>query len=90
MCIPTGTLGDLWKYDRNWTFVKGPELPNADGVMNGPIREPNPYDYPGSRQYPACWSDNNGHLWLYGGSTTTAFGVLHILLFVINNNRRMQ
>lgn len=71
-----GYLGDLWRYDGNWTFVKGPEMVNAEGVF-GPIEIPDENAYPPSRQFPACWTDNDGNFWLYGGDGNGKLRILN-------------
>lgn len=65
---------DLWKYDVAtglWTWVNGPNVssaPNSAGVP-GTKGVPSVNNYPSARGYGAnCWTDNNGDLWLYGGS----------------------
>jgi len=59
--------------------VKGLETAGAEGVT-GPLRESDKNAYPASRESPICWSENNGHLWLYGGSKNSETGEPHILL----------
>lgn len=61
-----GILSDLWKYDGNWTFVKGAEGANSEGVL-GPIKQPHPNAFPKARHYHTCWTDSNGYMWMYGG-----------------------
>jgi len=67
-------MNDLWKYDvasNTWIWMNGPDCLNAPdpaGVF-GTQGVPSPLNYPPGRGYGAnCWTDNNGDLWLYGGS----------------------
>jgi hypothetical protein len=64
----------LWKYEDNmWTLVSGSLGIEASSVFSTPrISDPNAY--PGARRFPACWKDNNGHFWLYGGYTSSNLG----------------
>ncbi|MFI5217957.1 MAG: kelch repeat-containing protein [Bacteroidia bacterium] len=67
---------DLWKYDpitNEWTWMKGPNIPNQPGIY-GIIGVPNVLNYPRSRCETAIsWTDNNGDLWLFGGSDSLDF-----------------
>jgi hypothetical protein len=55
-----------------WTFVNGSVDTNAQSVFSSP-RTPDPNAYPGARRYSACWKDNNGHFWLYGGQNAAGY-----------------
>lgn len=61
----------LWKYDvasNTWIWIKGPANTTTAGVY-GVQGVPSPANYPGSRGYGClCWTDQNGDLWLLGGS----------------------
>ncbi len=60
-------LNDLWKYDgTNWVWVSGSNLGDEAGVY-GTLGVPDTLNYPGSRQYPLTWTDNQGNFWLFGG-----------------------
>jgi len=64
-----GMLNDLWKYQINtntWVWVSGTNFRNAIG-MYGVQGVPAPGNVPGGRSGMACWADNLGHLWIYGG-----------------------
>jgi hypothetical protein len=50
-----------------WTLVSGSLDINAPSVV-GTVRVSDPNAHPGARRFTACWKDNNGHLWLYGGN----------------------
>lgn len=60
----------LWKYDVNtneWTWMKGPMLPNQDGIY-GQQGVPDVLNYPPTKvETAASWIDNNGDLWMFGG-----------------------
>jgi hypothetical protein len=49
-----------------WTFVNGSDGVNSPSNFGEP-RIPDPNAFPGAREYTVCWTDNNGHFWLYGG-----------------------
>jgi len=55
-----------------WTFVAGSLTTEAASEF-GEERVPSPEAYPGSRAYCACWKDDNGHFWLYGGQRSTSY-----------------
>lgn len=63
--------GDLWKYNpvnNVWTWVNGPEIPDQPGIY-GTQGVPAPGNIPGARGWGCLsWTDNNGNLWLFGGS----------------------
>ena len=61
---------DLWKFDlatQQWTWMKGSNSGNARGVY-GTKGIASPSNMPGARHNAACWADNSGNLWLYGGN----------------------
>ena len=62
---------DLWRYEpatNMWTWMKGPGQPSQFGVY-GTKGVPSAANYPGARSWGCtAWTDNNGDLWLYGGS----------------------
>ena len=64
-----GILNDLWKYNpttSEWTWVKGVDLVNQDGVY-GTKGVSNATNNPGGRYGHNCWVDDNGDFWLFGG-----------------------
>lgn len=68
LLIHKGRLVDLWKYNGSmWTFVKGPLGIDTERVPS-PLRTPDPNAHPGGRYGHTCWSDNNGHIWVHGGT----------------------
>ncbi len=66
----------LWRFEpatNNWTWMNGPQTPSA-GVY-GTQGVPSTTNYPGARGFGAAtWTDNNGHLWLFGGRGIDANG----------------
>jgi hypothetical protein len=52
--------------------LSGSLVINADSVFGEP-RVPSLDVYPGSRHYTACWKDENGHFWLYGGRRASLY-----------------
>lgn len=71
-------MADLWKYDpttNEWTWMKGiGVVPNgADSGFYGIMGVPSPLNRPCGKGWGTpTWSDNNGNLWLYGGSSNSA------------------
>jgi N-acetylneuraminic acid mutarotase len=60
---------DLWKLNlttREWTWMTGTQKPSQPGIY-GTLGTPAAANSPGSRQYPASWTDSKGKLWLFGG-----------------------
>ncbi|MFI5128365.1 MAG: kelch repeat-containing protein [Chitinophagales bacterium] len=63
-------FNDLWKYNPvtgQWTFMKGDNDVNVPGVY-GVKGAPADDNRPGGRSGAACWMDNTGNLWLFGGT----------------------
>ena len=73
---------DLWKYNiasNMWTWMNGPGIsnpPNSYGTKG--IAAASNYP-PGRTEGNACWVDNNGNLWLFGGQTSANVGYLNDL-----------
>lgn len=62
-------LNDLWKYTtttNEWTWVSGSNNALVNGVY-GTIQVPASGNFPGGREFPACWKDNSGNVYLFGG-----------------------
>jgi gliding motility-associated-like protein len=69
-----GLLNDLWMFSpstNEWTFVGGTDKLNERGEY-GPLGETSAGTYPGARSQASGWTDNNGNLWLFGGSGYTS------------------
>lgn len=66
-----GSLNDLWKYDvlnNEWTWMHGDSIVNTPAVY-GTMGTSSPLNTPGARCETSCtWTDNNGDLWLFGGT----------------------
>lgn len=63
---------DLWVYDpatEMWTWMKGSSLTNQAGVF-GTQGVPADANTPSSRSPAVTWTDANGKLWLFGGSSS--------------------
>ncbi|MCX6992551.1 MAG: hypothetical protein NT011_05325 [Kiritimatiellaeota bacterium] len=77
-----GVLNDLWKFDpitTNWTWMKGSNTKNQLGTY-GTQGVPDPANMPGARFFATSWTDGQGALWLFGGSTDLASsGILNDL-----------
>ena len=61
---------DLWQYDpftNEWTWVSGSLLPNQTGSY-GTQGVSSPTNVPPSKFGSIGWRDNDGNLWLFGGS----------------------
>jgi PKD repeat protein len=65
------SYGDLWKYDRitnEWTWMRGTTIPDDVGNF-GTRGIPAISNLPPARSYGAAtWTDNNGDLWVFGGT----------------------
>lgn len=69
-------LNDLWKYNpttREWTWVSGSDEGGRFGEY-GRKGVGSKQNFPGSRSSAACWVDNNGALWLFGGDGLASNG----------------
>lgn len=61
---------DLWRYNiptNTWTWMKGTQAWNSAGVYST-IGIEDSLNTPGARGCYSRWIDNNGNLWLFGGS----------------------
>jgi hypothetical protein len=72
----TDGLNDLWKYDttnQHWTWVGGSAITDQSGSYGteGIAASGNA---PGWRYQSAAWSDQEGNLWLFGGTGADAEG----------------
>lgn len=68
-----GILNDLWRYNtttNQWTWMTGTNLINQFGNY-GALSVSSPSNHPGGREFPACWNDKNGNIWLFGGGGFT-------------------
>jgi gliding motility-associated-like protein len=87
-----GLLNDLWMYSpstNQWTWISGKDKLNEKGEY-GRIAEANAANVPGARAQASGWTDNNGNLWLFGGSGYTSKPVISALndiwKYSISNN----
>lgn len=67
---PTG-MNDLWKYNplnNEWTWINGENSGANNFGIYGSQGISSPLNIPGTRYFPASWSDNSGNLWLFGGN----------------------
>ncbi len=69
-----GSLNDLWRYNiamNQWTWMSGNKSINVTGSYGtkGVMSSGN---YPGARLGQIGWTDNNGNLWMFGGSSDLA------------------
>jgi N-acetylneuraminic acid mutarotase len=74
-------LNDLWKYvpsTNNWTWVSGSASPDQVGVY-GTLGTAAGGNLPGGRIGANTWKDNNGNLWLFGGTGNDAVGATGLL-----------
>lgn len=66
---------DLWKYDvtnNTWTWIRGNTAPAIEQAgVYGILGTSSPANIPGSRIAGACWTDDDGFLWLFGGQGVT-------------------
>jgi N-acetylneuraminic acid mutarotase len=75
--------------DTNWYWMGGDYLTNQKGIYSSITYWPyNPN--PGARSQPACWTDTEGNLWLFGGWGYDASGQVGSLndLWQYSNSHR--
>ena len=69
----TGWLNDLWEFSpstNEWVWISGSSTLNythSQPGVYGTMGTPAAGNVPGGRYMAASWTDNNGHLWLFGG-----------------------
>jgi N-acetylneuraminic acid mutarotase len=76
------SLNDLWKFapsTAEWAWMSGSNSQACNTSCGqtgsyGTLGIPASSNSPGSRLYPAAWTDNNGNLWLFGGQGFDANG----------------
>jgi N-acetylneuraminic acid mutarotase len=69
-------LNDLWKFSSGqWTWMGGSDLADQAGTY-GTMGTPNPSNVPGARGGPMTWIDEQGNLWLFGGTGHDSAGTL--------------
>ena len=64
---------DLWKYcvsTNQWTWVSGDNFSNPPGNW-GTLGVSSPLNVPNARGGAVMWADQNGHLYLYGGTNSS-------------------
>ena len=64
-----GSLNDLWEFNpstNQWAWMGGSSSINQPGVY-GTLGTPAAGNIPGNRREASSWTDNSGHLWLFGG-----------------------
>lgn len=69
----TGVLNDLWSYDSasgEWTWISGGKDVNALGSY-GNKGEASETNVPPARSGALMWQDNEGVLWVFGGTNAT-------------------
>ena len=65
----SGYLNDMWEFDvvsGNWTWINGSNSTQQIGVY-GTLGVASASTMPGARNSPACWVDQMGDYWLFGG-----------------------
>jgi N-acetylneuraminic acid mutarotase len=72
-CAKTSTceLNDLWKYDpatNEWTWMSGSEYADSEGNY-GTEGVASSTNVPGARDSGVAWTDAQGNLWLFGGTS---------------------
>jgi len=79
-----GNLNDLWELQPStgqWKWASGADTVNQSGVY-GTLQSPAAGNIPGARTQSTSWIDNQGNLWLFGGSgldSNSATGYLNDL-----------
>ena len=81
-CSPWAS--DLWKYSNGqWTWIGGTQT--TSGGTYGTLGIASSSNIPGSRVFAAAWTDNEGHLWLFGGSGNDSTGTSASSLGYLND-----
>jgi pimeloyl-ACP methyl ester carboxylesterase len=65
-----GMLNDLWKFNtvsKQWTWISGDSVGNQYGIY-GTMGISSNLNKPGGRTFGVGWFDNNGNIWIFGGS----------------------
>jgi len=67
-----GDFNDLWKFNPStdqWAWMSGSNTASTSGEpgVYGTLGAPAAGNVPGSRYLASSWTDNSGHLWLFGG-----------------------
>ena len=73
---PTGFFNDMWRYDpvtNQWTWMYGSNTINNAGSY-GTQGVAAASNMPSARQNGACWTDNAGNMWLFGGYNNSVGG----------------
>ena len=76
---------DLWKYStatNQWTWMGGNDTPTVSGFASGVFGTkgtPSTANIPSSRYGSVSWTDQNGNLWLMGGSGVDSTGTTAML-----------
>jgi len=68
------SLNDIWKYNpltNEWTWMGGDSTYTSSGFY-GTLGVASTANNPPVRDRPVSWRDNNGNLWLFGGSISGA------------------
>ena len=65
----SGILNDIWKYNpstNKWTWINGDQAVEQVAIY-GTKGVPSASCKPGARYVSSSWTDQSGHLWLFGG-----------------------
>ena len=71
-----GEFNDLWEFSpskNEWAWISGSNTSDQSGVY-GNLGTPAVGNVPGARTNAASWTDSQGNLWLFGGTTTNTNG----------------
>jgi N-acetylneuraminic acid mutarotase len=76
-----GMLNDLWMFNpstNQWAWMGGSSTLTSGDIghsgVYGTLSNPAAENIPGGRDYAVSWTDNSGHLWLFGGNGYDANG----------------
>jgi hypothetical protein len=85
-----GVLSDLWKYTPStsgdtgkWTWMAGSNIANQQGVQDSTTSDAN---LPGGLQNATSWTDQDGNLWLFGGSSVVSTNTCNNCSLIYLNN----
>jgi hypothetical protein len=88
--LGAGLYNDLWKYEIStnmWTWVNGPNLINDLGLYGYQCDQFGMNNPPSRFENRACWTDNSGGFWMFGGFTYNSSSFNDLWYYNPTNNK---